>query len=392
MEFESGECPNPSIVVIGAGIGGLCLAQNLKKNGLHVAVYERNHGGTYLAEGYWIEVNREGIVSLRECLTSRHFDALMATGRRTVNRDCRWFARSALQKCLLHGLEDVVKFDKAFVRYEEASGPQIVACFADGTSAAADVLVAADGVHSKVRQQFLPHARRIDTGAFAVGGTADLTAEISELLPSAALDYPIALNDPNNQQMFIAVWLSPGCGKSAGIGGHAADPAGPNRGLGDHDSKGRLMWRFSALTSAYRLCEPAETAPALKLKTRVLEMMTSWSPNLRRLVELIDPATVFPLPIRSCVPFRHWATGPVTLLGDAIHGMAPYGGLGANTAMRDAGLLGQNLSAAGRREKTLLQAIYDYEAEMIEYGFDAVRRSMQILQQVNRMDPKPLPE
>jgi 2-polyprenyl-6-methoxyphenol hydroxylase-like FAD-dependent oxidoreductase len=121
-------------------------------------------------------------------------------------------------------------------------------------------------------------------------------------------------------------------------------------------------------------------------------MMTSWSPNLRRLVELIDPATVFPLPIRSCVPFRHWATGPVTLLGDAIHGMAPYGGLGANTAMRDAGLLGQNLSAAGRREKTLLQAIYDYEAEMIEYGFDAVRRSMQILQQVNRMDPKPLPE
>ena len=94
----------------------------LKKNGLHVAVYERNHGGTYLAEGYWIEVNREGIVSLRECLTSRHFDALMATGRPTVNPDCRWFARSALQKCLLHGLEDVVQFDKAFVRYEEASG------------------------------------------------------------------------------------------------------------------------------------------------------------------------------------------------------------------------------------------------------------------------------
>src|ERR1700676_3543803 len=94
------------IVVIGGGIGGLCLAQNLKKNGLHVAVYERNHGRTHLAEGFWIEVNREGVVALRKCLTSKHFDALMATGRPTVDPDCRWFARSALQKCLLHGLED----------------------------------------------------------------------------------------------------------------------------------------------------------------------------------------------------------------------------------------------------------------------------------------------
>ena len=118
-------------------------------------------------------------------------------------------------------------------------------------------------------------------------------------------------------------------------------------------------------------------------------MIASWSPDLRRLVELIDPATIFPLSIRTCLPLEHWNTAPVTLLGDAIHGMPPYGGFGANTAMRDASLLGQLLRAASRGEKALLDAICDYETKMIEYSFDAARRSMRILQQVNQLDPVP---
>ena len=42
-----------------------------------------------------------------------------------------------------------------------------------------------------------------------------------------------------------------------------------------------------------------------------------------------------------------WPTGPVTLLGDAIHNMTPMAGIGANTALRDADLLRRNLIAAG---------------------------------------------
>jgi 2-polyprenyl-6-methoxyphenol hydroxylase-like FAD-dependent oxidoreductase len=78
------------VVIIGAGIAGLCLAQNLKKNDIRVDVYERNHGQTYLAEGFWIEINREGISSLRECLPSQHFATLVATSRPTNRPDCRW--------------------------------------------------------------------------------------------------------------------------------------------------------------------------------------------------------------------------------------------------------------------------------------------------------------
>jgi salicylate hydroxylase len=53
----------------------------------------------------------------------------------------------------------------------------------------------------------------------------------------------------------------------------------------------------------------------------------------------------------------------------------------ANVALCDGSLLCQNLVAARRSEKPLLGGIHDYEVEMVEYGFAAVRRSMQALEQ-----------
>ncbi|MBO0774648.1 MAG: FAD-dependent monooxygenase, partial [Actinobacteria bacterium] len=56
------------------------------------------------------------------------------------------------------------------------------------------------------------------------------------------------------------------------------------------------------------------------------------------------------------------------------HNMTPMAGIGANTALRDASLLAGRLAAA--RSGTLLAAIGDYEAEMRDYGFAAVRLSV----------------
>ena len=68
-----------------------------------------------------------------------------------------------------------------------------------------------------------------------------------------------------------------------------------------------------------------------------------------------------------------WPTGPVTLLGDAIHNMTPMAGIGANTALRDADLLRRNLIAAG---PDVTAAVADYERRMLDYGFAAVARSL----------------
>ena len=70
------------------------------------------------------------------------------------------------------------------------------------------------------------------------------------------------------------------------------------------------------------------------------------------------------------------------MLGDAIHLMPPVGGLGGNTALRDAHLLTRQLTAAHRDERDLRSAIGAYEADMREYGPAAVRRAVADAEQV----------
>jgi 2-polyprenyl-6-methoxyphenol hydroxylase-like FAD-dependent oxidoreductase len=66
----------------------------------------------------------------------------------------------------------------------------------------------------------------------------------------------------------------------------------------------------------------------------------------------------------------------VTLLGDALHNMTPFRGIGANTALRDAAALRRALAAAAGGQVDLIQALAAYERDMIGYGFAAVQTSL----------------
>src|SRR5262249_5956775 len=185
------------VVIVGAGVGGLTLAQGLKKAGVSVAVYERDRAPTDRVQGYRVHINPTGSVALHECLPPHLFDAFARTcgkptkGIRFVTErgkvllavnglnaperfdpiaQHRSVSRITLRQVLLSGLEGVVHFGKAFVRYEESPIGRIVAHFEDGTTADGDVLVAADGGASRVRRQFLPQAERIDTGILGIAG------------------------------------------------------------------------------------------------------------------------------------------------------------------------------------------------------------------------------
>ncbi len=48
----------------------------------------------------------------------------------------------------------------------------------------------------------------------------------------------------------------------------------------------------------------------------------------------------------DCAPLRRWGSGPITLLGDAAHPMLPYLAQGAAMAIEDAAVLGQCLGGA----------------------------------------------
>jgi 2-polyprenyl-6-methoxyphenol hydroxylase-like FAD-dependent oxidoreductase len=106
-----------------------------------------------------------------------------------------------------------------------------------------------------------------------------------------------------------------------------------------------------------------------------LELTRNWHPHMRQLIEMTKPDMVKYIGVRTSVPLPPWESSNVTLLGDAIHTMTPGRGAGANTALRDAALLGKLLVETQRGGKPLSQAIREYEAEMLRYSSEAVKES-----------------
>lgn len=390
---------NMHVVIIGGGIGGLCLAQGLKKAGVSVAVYERDESPTSRLQGFRVHIDPQGSTALHECLpehlweifdaTGGHFaqgfamlsdqlTELLAFGRREeglanpVARH-RSVSRNTLRMILLHELEDAAFFNKHFVRYEETPDGRIVAHFADGSTAEGDVLIAADGVNSPIRKQYLPHAEPVDTGVITLGGKIPLTDGVLAMLPPRLLDGPVLVMSNEPCSLFMAIWK-----REAG-GEEQLRKLGIEDGIAEDDDY--LILGFGGRREFYGIRgELAETSGA-ELKGAIRNRVSRWHPAIRKLVELLDANEMSPYRIRSSEPTAAWSTTHVTLLGDAIHCMTPFRGIGANIALKDAALLCSKLSAAERGEQPLLEAIAEYETAMRVYGFEAVAGSLKSMRQ-----------
>jgi 2-polyprenyl-6-methoxyphenol hydroxylase-like FAD-dependent oxidoreductase len=112
-----------------------------------------------------------------------------------------------------------------------------------------------------------------------------------------------------------------------------------------------------------------------------LQAMDRWSDRLSDLVWLSDRTTLSLLPIRTSLPVAPWETSRITLLGDAIHAMTPFRGIGANIALKDAVRLRDAIVAGESGERSLIDAIQAYESEMLRYGFAAVKNSLAAMEQ-----------
>jgi 2-polyprenyl-6-methoxyphenol hydroxylase-like FAD-dependent oxidoreductase len=141
------------------------------------------------------------------------------------------------------------------------------------------------------------------------------------------------------------------------------------------------MWALGAQREQLGLDGSGEALDSRQLKAIALRTMAGWNERFRDLVHLSDPDTLGTISIRTSVPVQPWETGRVTLLGDAIHSMTPYRGIGANVALKDAWRLRDALVAARRGERDVIEAIHAYEADMIRYGFAAVENSRKAMEQ-----------
>ncbi|MGV9808106.1 FAD-dependent oxidoreductase [Micromonospora chersina] len=380
---------NLNVMIIGGGIGGLCLAQGLRRAGVTVSVHERTRERTDWLQGYRIHINPHGAHALHACLPVANWQAFLDT----VSVDGGGFAftteqltdlvrltadeiaptggpderhygvsRISLREVLLTGLDDAVHLGREFTRYETTADGRVTAHFADGGTATADVLVGADGANSRVRRQLLPQARRIDTGIVAIAGKHRLDGAG---LPRV-LTHDANLVIPKGRgSLFTAVW-------------HPDRRAvrfedAPEQFLFDN-SVPFVLWGYADAASA--LPGGVETLSGTELRRLVLDRTAGWAPALRDLVAGSDPGTVNAIRLRSATPVDPWRTGPVTLLGDAIHNMTPMAGIGANTALRDAELLCRRLTEVAEGRRDLLPALHDYERQMLDYGFAAVKQSL----------------
>jgi 2-polyprenyl-6-methoxyphenol hydroxylase-like FAD-dependent oxidoreductase len=381
------------VLIIGAGTGGLCLAQRLHGAGIRVSVFERDRTRTDGLFGYRVGISPDGSRALRSCLPPPLFETFKATAAITpqytnfiteqlgelfsaggpedadllapVDPEAseRSVSRMTLRQVLLTGLEDAVRFGKKFERYTQNPDGSVTAYFSDGTSATGDVLVGADGTSSKVCRQYLPHAKLVETDLFGVTGKLPLTDEVRALLTPEMLRGVTMVFAPKGiNTIFHVMEFEWRRGET--------DPelvkAWP--GLTFDNTRDYVMWGFG---SHRRLLPPDfMSLPGPALHHLVLERTKSWHPNLRKLLELADSSSCFPLNIRTSEPVDPWPSTNVTLIGDAVHTMTPGLGVGANTALRDAQILGDNLVRL-----PVIDAVSDYERQMHGYAWEAVVKS-----------------
>src|SRR5262249_51238096 len=102
------------------------------------------------------------------------------------------------------------------------------------------------------------------------------------------------------------------------------------------NTRSYLMWALSGKRARLGLDGGAEKLDSSALAPTAARAMAGWAKGFRDLVDLSDPTTISCLPIRTSLPVAAWPTGRITLIGDAIHSMTPYRGIGANIALRDA--------------------------------------------------------
>jgi len=389
------------VLIIGGGIGGLCLAQGLRRAGISFRVFERDRTPDARLQGYRLNIEPIGARALHECLPPELWSLLVATAgnagrgmgvydenlRQLMREDpppaaaaptdeTHAVSRAALRRLLLAGLEAEVAFGKEFVRFEKIDGNQVRAIFADGSSATGDVLVGADGVNSRVRRQFLPNAKVVDTRGFGIGGKLPLSPDVEAWLPSLLLEGKNMIL-PKKDFLFTAVFRRR---TSLALRDGLQERVASNADLAKTDGEDvdYIMWAYVSRRTPG--LPDANDLHGTALRAWVERRVCGWHSSLQRLIAESDERSVEVFDFRSAARIRPWESTNVTLLGDAVHAMPPVGGIGGNVALSDASKLCEALRTVAAGRSSLLPALSAYEAEMIKRGFAAVEQSRLYLQ------------
>jgi FAD-dependent urate hydroxylase len=318
-------------LIIGGGIGGLTAAMALQRAGIEPVVHEAYpQPGDYA--GLFLNTASNGLDALRaiDVDIARRADGFpiprmimwSGTGKRlgevangatlpdgTVSVCVR---RGELQKVLRAEAKSrgiTIEYGKRLDTCQ-TTPTGVAARFADGTEATGDVLIGADGIHSRTRRLLDPDAPLPRfTGLLSVGGYSRDTA----LTPTV------------DTQHFVF-------GKRAFFGYLVREA-------------GEIYW----FANLHRPHEPSRQELAAvtpeQWRQQLIDLFADDVPVIRRILGNLA-GEVGAYPVHDIPTSRVWHRGPVALIGDAVHATSPSAGQGASMAMEDAVVLAKCLRDA----------------------------------------------
>lgn len=376
---------NKRIAIIGAGLGGLCLAQGLKKNGLDCKIFEKDTAINTRTQGYRIRVNEPGRKALQTCLprnlyhlfidtcaaSYRGMNVLATTLESSKNELVESWSdgvneipdlkpnRLTLREILLQGLHENISFGKELTGWIELENQEVELSFADGTKYIADLVIAADGVHSKIGSEYC-RDQKVNTGNITIYGRTFYAPEALKAI-SPELQKGTSVIIENQYSLIIDAMVFDTSKKDT-----SWDLLSPVSNY--------FYWAFIGNPEAFGLLQADFYNHSGEEIFPIIHQLThDWHPQLRALFNYADQKSLSINPIRSSLPKEPWPSGNITALGDAVHTMSPAGGVGANTAFIDAALLTENIM----NHSNISTAIADYEDKMRKYSNQAVEISLQ---------------
>jgi salicylate hydroxylase/6-hydroxynicotinate 3-monooxygenase len=365
-----------SVAVVGAGMGGQAVAATLRRVGFGVQVYEQAPRFARIGAGIQMMPNSMKVlrgIGIEDRLRSvafapcSHLNRDGYSGELTrelpvpeslYNAPYLCMHRADLHDALASAVpSEIVHLGKKLVALDQGGG-QVTLRFEDGTTASADAVVGADGVHSIVRDIVVGPDEPIHKGRIAYRAV-----------------FPAKLMGSFDIGLSRTKWW--------GTDRHIV-----------------IYYTTKAKSEVYFVTsvpEPAEwlTRESWSAKGNVKDLRAAYEgfhQDVRNVLEACPDCHKWAILERE--PLPRWSDGRVVLLGDAAHPMTPYMAQGAATSIEDAAILARCLEAvngddiegafkryeAHRKPRTsVVQAISSANTWMKEgsgdtswlYGYDA---------------------
>ncbi|MDB5618000.1 FAD-dependent monooxygenase [Tardiphaga sp.] len=324
--------------VVGGGIGGLAAANSLRFRGIDVTVFEQAERLGEVGAGVFVYPN-----SLRQLERMGFRDALANVGARVgpgsqyyrmdgtvvgsilTTDSSGWNGMYGMHRAdLLNALAAALPPDAirtghrctGFAQRDDAARLS----FANGEVFEADVVIAADGIHSTLQKHVVDPQPPEYSGSRAYRGLIS-----RDKLPQ--------WRDEAHQ-----VWM--------GDGKHFM--VFPVRG-------GQLLNYVGFVPTK---SETVESWSAAGDRDELAASFAGWDPRVTELLGKVESCFWWGLYDRK--PLPTWTSGRLVLLGDAAHPMLPHLGQGANQAMEDGVALARFLE--GRGSGDVVRLLQQYEA------------------------------